>query len=210
MGVFGHLATITSAEENAFIQSAFNDGLRHSAWIGLTDDEAYGGQESGGPSNPGAPYWVWVTGEPVAYTNWIAGAPNNQLHIPEGEDYTEFVFENQGEWNDLPDFQPHLRDFYLIEYDVPLGDANGDGCVSGADYTIWADNYDDGTGPGGKTWRQGDWSGEGYVSGADYTIWADHFGEGCSPSPVPEPLSLDLLVLGAVAMLARRNRPCAT
>lgn len=115
-GVSGHLATITSAEENAFIQATFNDGQRHSAWIGLTDDEAYGGQESGSTANPGAPFWVWVTGEPVSYTNWLPGSPNNQGGT---EDYTEFVFEMGGQWNDLSDFAPHLRDFYIVEYPVP-------------------------------------------------------------------------------------------
>lgn len=60
---------------------------------------------------------------------------------------------------------------------LPIGGANGDGCVSGADYTVWADNLDNGGGPGGKTWHDGDWTGEGYVTGADFTDWTDHFGE---------------------------------
>lgn len=97
LGITGHLATIGGQAENDFLQNAFNDGQIHAAWIGLTDDEAFGGQESGGPANSGAPFWVWVTGEPVNYTNWIAGAPNNQFN----EDYAEFVFDGNGVWNDL-------------------------------------------------------------------------------------------------------------
>jgi len=53
------------------------------------------------------------------------------------------------------------------------GDANHDGVVDGADYTIWADNYEPGV--GGKTWEQGDFTGDGIVDGADYCVWADNF-----------------------------------
>ena len=52
-------------------------------------------------------------------------------------------------------------------------DANGDRMVTGADYTIWADNF-------GKTWAtfgEGDANGDRQVTGADYTIWADNFGQ---------------------------------
>jgi hypothetical protein len=53
------------------------------------------------------------------------------------------------------------------------GDANGDGFVSDADYTIWADNYGTQTGATGET---GDFNGDGAVTDADYTVWADHYG----------------------------------
>jgi len=51
------------------------------------------------------------------------------------------------------------------------GDANGDGAVDGADYTIWADHYQQSGG-----WEDGDFNGDGTVNGADYTIWADNCG----------------------------------
>jgi hypothetical protein len=54
------------------------------------------------------------------------------------------------------------------------GDANGDGAVTDADYTIWADNY----GTTGATSAQGDFNGDGTVTDADYTIWADNYGTG--------------------------------
>ena len=53
------------------------------------------------------------------------------------------------------------------------GDANNDGAVDGADYTIWADNYEPGV--AGKTWEQGDFNGDGIVDGGDYTIWSDNY-----------------------------------
>ena len=64
----------------------------------------------------------------------------------------------------------------LASVPAVMGDGNGDGCVTGADYTIWADNF--GTlalaGPG-----EGDYNGDGAVTGADYTIWADNFAGDC-------------------------------
>jgi methionine-rich copper-binding protein CopC len=54
-----------------------------------------------------------------------------------------------------------------------LGDANGDGAVTDADYTIWADNY--GT-QSGATQETGDFNGDGAVTDADYTLWADNYG----------------------------------
>jgi PKD repeat protein len=53
------------------------------------------------------------------------------------------------------------------------GDANEDGAVTDADYTIWADHY----GATGASFAQGDFNGDGTVSDADYTVWADHYGQ---------------------------------
>ena len=76
MGVNGHLVTITSAGEQTFIEGLYDS---QKSWIGLTDDPAFGGTESAGQPNPRVDGWVWVTGEPVTYTNWwAAGEPNNQ------------------------------------------------------------------------------------------------------------------------------------
>jgi hypothetical protein len=76
------------------------------------------------------------------------------------------------------------------------GDANGDGMVTDADYTIWADNYGL---PGDPS--MGDFNGDGFISDADYTIWADNYGAGV---PVPEPCSLAVLLVG-FGLLRRRT-----
>ena len=55
----GHLLIINDAAENGFI---FN--LAPGAFLGATDS-GHEGQ------------WVWITGEPLSYTNWEAGEPNN-------------------------------------------------------------------------------------------------------------------------------------
>ena len=80
------------------------------------------------------------------------------------------------------------------------GDADGNGQVDGADYTRWADNYQQ----TGKDWSMGDFDGDGVVTGADYTIWADHFTGG--GAPVPEPGTLVCLLLGGLFVRARRRR----
>jgi hypothetical protein len=78
------------------------------------------------------------------------------------------------------------------------GDANRDGAVTDADYTIWADHY----GQVNTLWETGDFDGSGIVTNADYTIWADHYGS--TASSVPEPgFGLILVLLGAGAMRRR-------
>ncbi len=95
-----------------------------------------------------------------------------------------------------------------IDYDVgahvplPLGgDANLDGRVDGADYTLWADHYGCQAG-----WQGGDFNGSGLATGADYTIWADNHGAGCDAISVPEPAALAMLILGGAGLIRGRRR----
>ena len=55
----GHLATITSADEQTFIKT-FSTGRY---WLGGTDEAKEG-------------TWKWITGESWSYTNWGSGEPN--------------------------------------------------------------------------------------------------------------------------------------
>ncbi len=60
----GHLATITSRDEQRFVQDlpkTMTDA--HVFWIGLADENRSG-------------QWSWVTGEPTQYTNWAKGHPD--------------------------------------------------------------------------------------------------------------------------------------
>ncbi len=88
------------------------------------------------------------------------------------------------------------------------GDANRDGVVDGADYTLWADHY----GGNGMTWEQGDFTADGLTDGADFTLWADNYspgsGGGASAAMVPAPTALFALTLGGVLLL-RRRRPAS-
>jgi hypothetical protein len=89
----------------------------------------------------------------------------------------------------------------VIVAEAPPGDANFDGDVDGADYTIWADHYQQ----GGAGWAGGDFNEDGTVDGADYTIWADNYVAGAA-APVPEPAVLSLLILGGPALVRRRKK----
>ena len=73
----GHLVTISTAEENSFVQSLINK----STMIGLSDAAEEGA-------------WSWVTGESLTYTNWAKNEPNNQSN----EDYV--LMQVKGTWND--------------------------------------------------------------------------------------------------------------
>ena len=79
----GYLAAISSAAENTAIRTFANSqGFTGSVWIGFTDQAVEG-------------TFVWVNGEPVVYTNWGGGEPNNLGN----EDFTELL--SSGSWNDL-------------------------------------------------------------------------------------------------------------
>lgn len=84
----GHLATITSAEENNFIKDLVSSGTKNAYWLGASDAEEEG-------------VWKWITGEPFEFTNWSSGEPNDNGEIGDlyPEDYLE-MYKSSGKWND--------------------------------------------------------------------------------------------------------------
>ena len=98
----GHLVTITSAEEQSFIESTFPNTT---GWIGAYGDNG----------------WSWVTGETFGgYTHWKSGEPNDQGGIEWcGHLWTDMT------WNDLDneDISGYQKGFY-VEYDE-YGDGTG-------------------------------------------------------------------------------------
>jgi lectin-like protein len=108
-GLNGHLVTITSAFENAFVGSfrGANQDLR--GWIGLTDEVTEG-------------TFQWITGEPVTYTNWNIGEPSNgSPPLSSDEDYVEIFAATV--WNDntndaLNANGLRINQGYLVEYEV--------------------------------------------------------------------------------------------
>ena len=87
----GNLVTINNAAENDWVYATFG-GTSRPLWIGLTDQASEGN-------------FVWISGEPVSYSNWSPGEPNDN----QGEDYAYIVEANPtlqltpGKWNDYPD-----------------------------------------------------------------------------------------------------------
>ncbi len=78
----GHLVTINDELEQTWLRQTFTVNLLY--WIGFTD-QAVEGQ------------WVWISGEPVTYTNWYQGEPNNDGN----EDYAIMNWIGNT-WNDYP------------------------------------------------------------------------------------------------------------
>jgi hypothetical protein len=98
MGMAGHLVTITSQEENAFVAALATTG---NYWLGAHQDP---------PESPAAAGWRWCTGEPWSSLAWHPGEPNDYLG-PESclELYGEF-----GDWNDVRCSETH---YLMVEYD---------------------------------------------------------------------------------------------
>ena len=83
----GHLATITSQQEQSIITDMMTTASANIYWIG-------------GLKNTSG--WEWITGESFTYTNWYKNQPGNKnnnewfLHV-----YSGAVEYTTGQWNDL-------------------------------------------------------------------------------------------------------------
>lgn len=100
----GHLVTISDKEENTFVADlAREKGVSTAFWIGLTDDTEEG-------------VFVWVTGEPLAYTyytNWYAREQGD-------EDYVAIGLHSKYSWSD--DNGERKRPF-VVEFEAPAASA---------------------------------------------------------------------------------------
>lgn len=90
----GHLATISSKEEDIAIFAYILKTGKTSCVLGGTDETTEG-------------HWIWQNGEPFSYTNWNNGEPNDQ----NGEDYLQYSSTN-GRWNDIK-----WQNCFLCEWD---------------------------------------------------------------------------------------------
>ena len=88
----GHLATISSAEENEQV-TRISGGKP--VWIG--------GIRKGSGNGPGADYWHWSDGQPWTYTNWHPGEPNNHGGH---ENRVHLGLQARGTWNDVNERWP--------------------------------------------------------------------------------------------------------
>lgn len=102
----GHLVTISSAEEQNFVQSQFDSNSKNCYWMGgrYVDNS-----------------WSWITTEPFSYQNWGINEPNNEegqeafLHMY-GQNRTSYLGEKKvGQWNDASNNGAAYADeFYRI------------------------------------------------------------------------------------------------
>lgn len=126
----GYLVSINSAVENAFIAALVRARTGSDVGIGLTDRNVE--QE-----------FTWDSGEPVVYTNWASGEPDNsQGKIRIEEDYVVMVGTDtspsviEGQWHD----SDRLISPYVVEiepgYNIP---ATGDVTFNGHEYRLIED-----------------------------------------------------------------------
>ncbi len=91
-GQKGHLVTVGSAAENMFVYTKVQGRF---IWLGLTDNEKWGGKEAGLNRKGG---WHWVTGEPLNYMLWSGNEPDEQ----EGPGREDGVAQEYGgRWRDF-------------------------------------------------------------------------------------------------------------
>lgn len=84
----GHLVTITSKEEQTFIDIILTNNNKSNYWAGATDEESEG-------------KWKWITGEEFSYTNWNINEPNNTEYFKgEFENYLHISTSVNNMWND--------------------------------------------------------------------------------------------------------------
>ncbi len=132
----GHLVTITSLEEQSFVENIVNNGNKNCYWIGATDEVTEGDYQ-------------WITGESWYYTNWSSGNPDNSTQRDaNGEDYLELVKSKSYKWNDGEnngDIGDHSlsNHGFICEWDFASrnapywGDLNGDCKVTFSDMLIY-------------------------------------------------------------------------
>ncbi len=120
LGRQGHLATLTTAQENQFIVDNLVRAAIDLYWIG--------GFQPAGSAEPNSD-WQWVTGETWSYTNWepIRGEPNNGGGTTEEDVLSLWRFDwflpeplgtyPLGVWNDEP--SDYGGNGYVVEFPIP-------------------------------------------------------------------------------------------
>lgn len=113
LGLGGDLATFTSPEETEQFIHAHADAGPQTAWIGLYQDAA-----SPDHAEP-AGGWRWVSDEPLQWTFWSTGEPNELT----GREHHANLWLNQsgtnGSWNDHQFGGPTS---YVVEWSPDVGD----------------------------------------------------------------------------------------
>jgi hypothetical protein len=97
----GHLAVVTSEEENRFLTSLLKERGLAEAWIGATDERVEG-------------RWVWVDGTPMGYSNWGPQQPNNKQGL---EHYVVLRVDVDGKWSDQPNASNQHHPGFVCQWD---------------------------------------------------------------------------------------------
>jgi hypothetical protein len=143
----GTLATFASQGEWLWAQESIGADALYDVtglWIGATDSAVEG-------------TWLWITGEPVTYSHWAVGEPNNGNN----SDYAAIAGDLGGETGDWYDYRATTqRDGYILETgyatDPTVADADHDGLSDGEEqvagiHPFLADTDGDGANDGAET-----------------------------------------------------------
>lgn len=128
--VGAHLATIGSGAENAFVHAR---ALATPGAFTQVDFGPYlGGRQDGGGSAFVEPAggWVWTTGEPWNYANWLGTEPND-FECFAGAPSEDFLqLYRNGMWNDAAAQPDACAARYAVSYAFEWSaDCDGDGVV---------------------------------------------------------------------------------
>ena len=173
----GYLATVrNSAEQQWFIDNVLvGDNAFSGFWIGLRRTEG------GGP-------FSWVSGDPVSFTDWHPGEPNNACG---GEPCTvmnwytsEGIANSTGDWNDTANGGVHFNRcdtagsvYYRGIVELPCrADFNLDGFVDFFDFNDFVTCFEGGACPPG---RSADFNGDGFADFFDFNDFITAFETGC-------------------------------
>ncbi|MBI4198965.1 MAG: lectin [Chloroflexi bacterium] len=85
-----HLVTVNNASEQSWLVTTFGGGELF--WIGFTDQAVNG-------------TWQWISGQPVTYTNWASGEPND-FWGPASENWAAMNWSSPGRWVDFGPVSP--------------------------------------------------------------------------------------------------------
>jgi len=94
----GHLVSINSLAEQAFLETVFLSGhsVSNAFWIGFNDFAQEG-------------HWVWSTGESSAFAHWREGEPNNQYYSEDGAVLNWHFASGFGDFGTWNDFEENMR-----------------------------------------------------------------------------------------------------
>jgi hypothetical protein len=115
----GYLATLTTTQENDFVFDLCDDpaywNLRMTGggrWVGpwLGGVQAIGGSEPDGG-------WEWISGEPMVFTNWAPGQPDNFIPNENCMYFGEQTGSYLNAWSDTRGADTNVHAF-VIEYDA--------------------------------------------------------------------------------------------
>ncbi|MDJ0897591.1 MAG: PQQ-dependent sugar dehydrogenase [Xenococcus sp. MO_188.B8] len=103
----GNLVTINDAAEEDWLKANF--GADELFWTGFTDAPAEG-------------QYRWISGQPVTYTNWTPGEPNDQ---DGGQDFAVINFGPTGQWDDVSGTESRFRGIIEIGGPNPSSSTSG-------------------------------------------------------------------------------------